>query len=376
MANINDYLLFRGDIPISSRYKFNEVDSLILARFSYLIFNKIDIKKKETIGSISKKMKDFPNEKFMYNGDKEMITLLGQSDRFKNMIVTDYERNNNRTSERQFCAITIHISNKEMYLSFMGTDSSIYGWKEDFNMSFSENVPCQVAGKEYTEKLAKKYRLKKIRLGGHSKGGNVAIYSAIMVKKEIQNRIIKVYNYDGPGFSQDFTHTHIKSRMLSKIETYIPQESIIGRLLNHKEKITIIKSLEKNIFQHDVFSWQVTKDDLVHLTENTDFSEDIDKALTRFIEITTIEERKLAIDVLFDLFYSSEFETFSDITQNLSVSVPKILSKYKNLSKTEKKNMTDLIIIIVKAYLNNFSQREKSKITGKIKGKFESKGVK
>ena len=103
MSNINDYLLWRGDIPITSRFKFNEIDSMILARFSYLVFEKIKMDEKETIKSIYKKMKDIPNEDFRYNGDKELITYLGQSNRFKNMEITDYVKTNEKATEKQFC---------------------------------------------------------------------------------------------------------------------------------------------------------------------------------------------------------------------------------------------------------------------------------
>ena len=93
IVNINEYLVWRGDIPINKDYPFNEVDSMVLARFSYLIFSKIEMNKKETIGSISNKMKDFKNEEFLYNGDKELITNLGKSSRFNDLIVTDYIEN-------------------------------------------------------------------------------------------------------------------------------------------------------------------------------------------------------------------------------------------------------------------------------------------
>ena len=155
MSNINDYLIWRGDIPIIPEAPLNEVDSMILARFSYLIFDRIDLQEVETIETIYNKMKNFKNEEFKYNGDKELITNLGQSKRFKDMQVTDYVKNNNKETEKQFSAITVHISEDEMYLSFLGTDKSILGWKEDFNMSFMQNVPAQLAGLEYLNKIAK-----------------------------------------------------------------------------------------------------------------------------------------------------------------------------------------------------------------------------
>lgn len=362
MANINDYLSWRGDIPINDEFVFNEVDSLILARFSYLIFNKIQMNDEETIETISKKMKVFDNEEFMYNGDKELITNLGQSKRFKNMLVTDYIQNNDKKIEQQFSAITIHISEEEMYFSFLGTNGTILGWKEDFNMAFMENVPCQIAGREYTKKIAQKYSDKKIRIGGHSKGGNVAIYSAMTASKKIQDRIIKVYNYDGPGFNKNIISKYENSKIFSKFETYIPQDSIIGRLLNHKEKMTITYSIEKGFLQHDIYSWQVLKDNLVHSEKNTNISEDIDKVMTEWLEVTTNEQREIVIDAIFELFYSTDSETFREMSKNLSTNLPKVLKKYGEIAKEDKEMITRMIKIIATAYINVFQEREKVKL--------------
>jgi len=170
MANINDYLIWRGDIPIIPGAEFNEIDSMILARFSYLIFDRIDLKEKEKIESISKKMSIFENDEFNYNGDRDLIINLGESTRFRDMIATDYVKNNDKEVEKQFSAITIHISDDEMYLSFLGTDKTILGWKEDFNLSFMKNIPAQIEGLNYLNKIAGKYPNKRIRIGGHSKG--------------------------------------------------------------------------------------------------------------------------------------------------------------------------------------------------------------
>lgn len=362
MSNINDYLLWRGDIPITSKFKFNEIDSMILARFSYLVFEKIKMNEKETIKSIYEKMKDIPNEDFRYNGDKELITYLGQSNRFKNMEITDYVKTNKKAIEKQFCAITIHISDKEMYISYIGTDNTIYGWKEDFNMSFMDNVPCQIEGKEYAEKIAKKYPNKNIRIGGHSKGGNVAIYSAITIPTDIQNRIVKVYNYDGPGFSKNIINKYGNDKVIDKIETYIPQDSIIGRILNHKEKITISLSNEKGILQHDIYSWQVLRDDLIKSKQNTEVSENIDKTLTDWLETTKPEQRKIFIDTVFEVFYSTDANTFGEISKNFSTNIPKMLKKYGQISKEDKKVITNMIKIIFSLYINIVKEKEIAKI--------------
>ena len=361
MSNIHDYLIWRGDLPINNSFKFNEVDSMILARFSYLIFDKIKMNEEETIESISKKMCDFKNEEFLYNGDKELITYLGGSSRFKDLIASDYIKINNKETEKQFGAITIHISENELYVSFIGTDATIYGWKEDFNMAFMENVPCQISGKEYLDKISKKYSNKKIRIGGHSKGGNVAIYSAITASDEIKNRIIKVYNYDGPGFNKNIINRYEDSEIIKKIQTYIPQDSIIGRILYHKEKTSIVYSTEKGILQHDIYSWQVLRNDVVELAENTSVSEDIDKVLTDWLEITTTEQRRIFIDTIFELLYSTNSNTFIEMSKNITASISKILKKYGEISQNDKEIMTNMLKTFLSLYIENVKERENFK---------------
>ena len=167
MPNIHDYLLWRGDLSLNSS-PFCEIDDMILARFSYMPFSKIELDSFETIESISKKLNNFKDEDFSYHGDKELIKLMGKSNRFKNMYVTDYNANTDIQKEKQFSAITIHIDDHNMYVSFNGTDDSIVGWKEDFNLSFMDNIPSQIEGQHYLNSQAQKND-KLIRIGGHSK---------------------------------------------------------------------------------------------------------------------------------------------------------------------------------------------------------------
>lgn len=349
MANINDYLDWRGDIPISKEFPFNEVDNMILSRFSYLIFDKIIMEEKETIESIYKKMRDFKNEEFNYNGDKELITKLGQSTRFKDMVVTDYVKNNDSEIEKQFSAITVHNSKKEMYISFFGTDKSIVGWKEDFNISFMENIPSQTEGAEYTKMIAEKYPRERIRIGGHSKGGNIAIYAAITVPKEIQKRIIDVVNYDGPGFNMKKVNENKGKDILNKIFTFIPQESIFGRIMEHAEKCEVILSIEKGVYQHDIYSWQVLRDKMVRAESLTDESNRINNKITNWLENTTPDQRKIFVDSVFEIFYSTEANNFEEI--NWIKNVPTIISAYKGLAPEDRKTLIEMITLFGKYFI-------------------------
>ena len=175
MSNIIDYIKWRGDLSFDQA-PINEIDNIILTRFSYLPFKYIELNNMETIESISNKMKDFDIERFLWDDDKEFIKLLGQVDRYKNLKTTNYIEIFDKAAEKQFAAITILLPNKTSYISFRGTDSSLVGWKEDLNMSFMENVPSQKEAVNYLNNIARKNKDKLI-IGGHSKGGNLAVYS-------------------------------------------------------------------------------------------------------------------------------------------------------------------------------------------------------
>ena len=361
MNNMCDYLIWRGDLSFKQD-EFNEIDSLILARVSYLPFNKITLKKIETFKSISEKMEGLKDKDFKIKGDKPLIKLLGECDRFKDLEITNYVKTDDRKSEKQFGAVTIHLSDYELYISFLGTDGSITGWKEDFNMSFMDDVACQVEGKKYLQRINDKYPSKYIRIGGHSKGGNVSIYSAFTASNKVKDKIIKVYNYDGPGFSNNLINKYMDEELLKKIESFIPEESIIGRILNHEEKINIVKSSNKGIMQHDVYSWLLSGKKLIYADSVSNGSEDFDGTLKEWLSSTTREERKIFFDTVFDLFYSSEKNSFDEISKDFISTLPRMMRKYSGLSKAKKNNLSNMIGLFIKKYIDVFGRRGKLKI--------------
>ena len=319
MANILDYVDWRGDLSIKIN-KLNELDNMIMSRLSCMPYSLIDMNKKETIKSLGEKFKKIDADEFGMPGDKPLIEKLSKSNRFKDIEITDYYSNTVYEKEEQFSAITIHLPNKEIYLSYCGTDNTLVGWKEDFNLSFMINIPAQIEGLKYVEKIASKYP-NKMHLGGHSKGGNVAVYSAIFAKKEIQNRIIDVTNHDGPGFDKSIIERGEYKRVLNKIFTYIPQSSIIGRLLEHEEKYKIVKSIQKGIMQHDIYSWQVLGTKFVKLNEVTNGSEIINETVRTWLKNTTIEQRENFINIIYEIISATNAKTLKEIS----------LSKLKNM---------------------------------------------
>lgn len=342
MPNINDYLDWRGDIPIK-KMPLNEVDNMILSRFSYFPFHKIKINKEETIESLMEKLKDFKVEKFNIAGDKSLSEKLLKSDRFRKLKVTDFYANTDNEAEKQFSAITIHLPFNEVYVSYCGTDNTLVGWKEDFNLSFMQHIPAQIEGVNYLKKIANKYN-SKIRIGGHSKGGNVAVYSAVFCGEEIQKRIVDITNHDGPGFDETIIEKDEYKKVLNKIFTYIPQSSVIGRLLEHKEKYKIVKSIEKGIMQHDIYSWQVIGTKIVQLEEVTNGSEFINDTLRNWLKETSPEDRKEVIDVIYALMQTTKVETFKEFSESKIKNINEVLKNYKNVDQKDKKMITQMAI--------------------------------
>lgn len=204
MANIEDYLLWRGDLTFEQD-EFNLVDNLILAELAYVDFKDII----PAAGSGEKITLKQACDDFFELHDEEELKLvksfiwyapffmkkMAHTKRFADMLLGNYALHNNEEKQVQFGAFTAEPGDGSIYVSFMGTDDSLVGWKEDFNMSFIRPIPSQLEAAEYVNETIK-YSRRKIRLGGHSKGGNLAIYAAVKAKPSLRRRIIAVYNND------------------------------------------------------------------------------------------------------------------------------------------------------------------------------------
>lgn len=355
MANVCDYIKWRGDINFEQS-KFNEIDNLILSRFSYFPFDKI-IKEDEivTIRELGKRFKnqDISKLPILWKDDVELFPLIGESERFGNLLATKYINKIDVVQEKQFAAITVLMPDDTIFISYRGTDNTIVGWKEDLNMSFKSHIASQLSAKKYLEMIAKEYSDKKIRIGGHSKGGNIAVYAATFVSQEIKDRIINVYNNDGPGFCDDVIETPEYHEMIKKVHTYIPQSSVIGRLMNHREKYTVVESVQKGIMQHDLYSWQVLGTKFITLEEVTNGSEFVDKTIKEWLENVEPEKREQVIDVVFDILNATDAQTMKEIKNNWFTSARTMMASYKNIDNETKDMIWKAVGELLKSAKNN-----------------------
>lgn len=375
MANIIDYVKWRGDLKLRES-KFNEIDSLILNRFSYFPLDSI-IKENEIV-SIKELSERFQEEnkgeiEVLWKDDAELFPIMGKSKRFGEMMALEYINKVELEIQKQFSAITVILPDNTIYVSYRGTDNTLIGWKEDFNMSFKSHIASQISAKEYLENIAKKYPDKKIRIGGHSKGGNLAVYASIFASAAVKKRIINVYNDDGPGFNEDIINTEEYKKSINKVITYIPQDSIFGRLLNHKEKYTVVQSIEKGVMQHDVYSWQVIGRSFIVLEEVTNESKFIDKTITNWLKNLDLQTREQVIDIVFEIINSTEAKTINDLKLSVMKNAKIILSSYKHIEPENKKMIIATIAELVEIIKANVKEEYKNNISQKRKNLFESK---
>ena len=281
MANITDYLEWRGDLSFKVS-PFNEVDNLILAELSYIQLEKKEkqtpITIKEAITAYFEKYdeKQIQSQFALSKNPIPFFKALQKSKRFGNLIIENYVNKISKKEEKQFSAMVIHINWNTIYIAFKGTDNTLVGWKEDLNMSFLPKIPAQQEAVAYLNKIVT-WKNRHIYLGGHSKGGNLAIYAAVNARKNIKKRIKKIYNNDGPGFQEEFIAQATYSELLPKIVTILPVTSIIGMLLTQKGEYKVIKSNSIGIWQHDCLTWQVENTKFVALKEVDETSNKIKK---------------------------------------------------------------------------------------------------
>ena len=323
---------------------FNSIDSLILAYLSYFHFPNTLTKLKDL--DISKTTKVKKNKEFI----KRVVT----SKRYKDIELCFYIEDTNDLIEKQFSAVTFLLPNNTMYISFRGTDSTITGWKEDFNMAFMLPVPAQKEALNYVEKVTKLIP-RKFYIGGHSKGGNLAVYAGCNLSNNLSSRILKIYSYDGPGFIKEFLTNSNYQYIKEKIEKVVPSSSIIGMLLYTNEHYKIIKSSNKGILEHDPFSWLIKDNNFIILKNLSDGTIYTNKVINDFIGSLSKKEREIFIDSLFIVLKKTNLTTLDEIYKNFYKKIPNILFSIYELDDVNKKYILKTIKSLIQSCLTNLN---------------------
>lgn len=357
MANITDYVKSYGNYAFSEM-PFSEVDSLILSQLSYLNFcdcNNTKIKFSVKISDLAKLNHSVLTEKTPLSGKTlELLAECAKSKRFGEIGVSFFESDTDEKCEKQFSAVTFKLGDKLFYIAYRGTDATIIGWKEDFNLSYLKKIPSQTLSLSYFKKVAKKTKGKVI-LGGHSKGGNLAVFSACLAPFYLKRRIESVYCHDGPGFLDENINAKKLSYISSKLKKTVPQMSLVGLLFRNCENFTIIESKAFGIFQHNPFSWQVEKNSFKTCKEINVFAKTTADRINSWLKNTETEKIKLLVDRVYEVVSASGAKTYFELFDNKNSSLKKI---YKAIKDTDPE-VREIVKSLIKVLQSGTNSHEK-----------------
>jgi len=347
MSGIFDYLKWRGDLTFSQDPP-NAVDALVFSGLSYIRYgNSVT-----DLPVFPRYLKDAAEEFFAMEGcenrsrvqkDLELLRAAMDTVRFGQTQLCMYRDLFIPSQETQFAAMTFLLDDGSIFLAFRGTDNSLVGWKEDFNMTFQQTIPAQRMAQQYVRDVALEFN-RPMYLAGHSKGGNLAVFSAARSSPMIQQLIRQVYNNDGPGFTKYLMGDPGYLSMVPKIRTYIPQSSVIGMLLEHEEPYTVIRSKSVGLLQHDLYTWDVLGKDFISVEEITEGSQFMDATIKTWFADMTNQERNQLVDVLYGLLSASGAESVQSLLHPRNIrTYIKTISSDVNLRRVLSTEFTGLI---------------------------------
>lgn len=341
MYNLFEYVKWRGDLTFDQS-EINEVDfavfsQIVMIPYSLCFEMPIPSKKKGiTIEELSQKVE--LNKNYLTQNIGliiphqliELIIRLGKCNRYKNLIIKNYINDICINKEIQFTALTIDIDDDTIVAVFSGTDDTIAGWKENFNMMFTFPTGAQEKSVKYLEYINNN---KKIYLSGHSKGGNLVMYSIAHCSNKTFKNIVNGYCFDAPGLSEDNLDSNIVNERSKKILEYTPQTAIIGRFFNHFNNDIVVNSYNNGLFQHDLLSWEVDTNKFKRLVERDNDSKYIELKINSILKDLTPIMREEFVEVGYGLFVRARVETLTDAMSSKS----SIVKNYLNINKEERK---------------------------------------
>lgn len=335
--NIVQYVEKFGDKRFSER-PLNEVDSLVFSELSYLNFTGIVryAPPKLTLGELATQH----TEKLVSNtllpaGNEKLLSAIAESDRFRDVSVGFFHERNDENREYRFAAVSF-LWEDGVYVAFRGTDITLLGWKEDFNMAFRASIPSQGLALDYLNDIAQKTS-GPLYAGGHSKGGNLVIYAAMHAPEEVQKRLSAVYNHDGPGFRESIFETPEYLQIADRVQKTVPHDSLIGILLFHSDDYKVVVSRSVLIGQHNPFAWEVNGEKgFAELPDTTRNSKHTDAALRDWISAMSDGDRRLFVNTFFKIIEGSGAKTVPEFKKGFFRKLRGMKRTYKTLSEKER----------------------------------------
>ena len=317
MANMLDYLAWRGDIALTER-PFNEVDNLILSELAYARFEDIvpgpEAGGEVTLARAAARYRELGYTSALINDPGALLAAAGESARFSAVRLSRYVNRIDPARAVQFSAVCFALPDGTLYVAYRGTDDTLVGWREDFNFAFTRTIG-QAEAAEYLNRAAAGFG-GPLRVGGHSKGGNLAAYAASFCAEDVKARILNVYSNDGPGFNQSVARSAEYGAMLDRISLIIPESSLVGVLLDNRAKRRVVKSSASGVLQHNPLTWQVRGTAFEGVDGQSAASLFMDETLGRWLDGLSDEQRRNLVSAIFDSMDASGAVTLAEMNEN------------------------------------------------------------
>ncbi len=316
MADIFDYLRWRADIPFTVD-SFNEVDNLILSELAYTDFEDVVDDAPVALPDVYEKyfslhtVEEVTARKNYTGKAPLLLEEMAKGARFRDTKVSHYYHETDKEKDLQVAAVTYHLGDGTIYVAFRGTDSTVVGWKEDFNLSFMNQTEGQLRAVQYLDRVGTDTR-GVMRVGGHSKGGNFAVYAAAFCDRKVQDRIREIYTNDGPGFREEVLQTEGYKRVLPRMISIVPETSVIGMLLETEDERHVIDSSAAGLIQHDGFTWQVQRNRFV-TAKASHAGIVIDQSVRKWLAGMSDEDREIMTDTAFTIIEATGIESFLEV---------------------------------------------------------------
>ena len=356
MKNMLDYIKEFGHVSFEER-AFSEIDALVLTELEYLPLEKVVPSDENgenfvTVKEIAEYMQEHKQELFDENPmmitqeRHEVSQVIADAPRFQSLkffgVVSEWDKD----TTKQFAAVTVEVEPSVRLVVFRGTDETLIGWKEDFLMTYSPLVAAQTDAKEYLAKQASLFD-GDLMVSGHSKGGNLAIYAAATQEEDVQLRIVDIFCFDSPGLYRSVLETKGYQNIVPLAMRYIPQDSLVGLMLESEVPYVIVKSNATGAMQHSAMTWEIEDGQFIKMEKLTKNSQLNDQTFKKWTESVSDEELELFWNVFFELLFAAGIDTVNDLYGQFMHYVQEFLKATGEMDEEKREVLTRIALLLV-----------------------------
>lgn len=356
MKNMLDYIKEFGHVSFEER-AFSEIDALVLTELEYLPLEKVVPSDENgenfvTVKEIAEYMQEHKQELFDENPmmitqeRHEVSQVIADAPRFQSLkffgVVSEWDKD----TTKQFAAVTVEVEPSVRLVVFRGTDETLIGWKEDFLMTYLPLVAAQTDAKEYLAKQASLWG-GDLMISGHSKGGNLAIYAAATQEEDVQLRIVDIFCFDSPGLYRSVLETKGYQNIVPLAMRYIPQDSLVGLMLESEVPYVIVKSNATGAMQHSAMTWEIEDGQFIKMEKLTKNSQLNDQTFKKWTESVSDEELELFWNVFFELLFSVGIDTVNDLYGQFMHYVQEFLKAAGDMDEEKRELLTRIALLLV-----------------------------